>query len=474
MRFKRFSEIFGEDCGLSREEPLLIGFSGGPDSLALLHALHQVGANVVVAHLDHGLRPESAQEARQAEVIASSYGFPRFTERAEISAFAERHSMSIEEAARELRYGFLFRVAEEQGAQAVAVAHNADDQVETVLMHLLRGAGPRGLRGMSMRLLPNPWSETIPLVRPLLSFWRQEILEYCEANGLQPLQDLSNLDTTFFRNRLRHELLPQLDQISPGIKLRLRQTADLLRDESEVVDRLADEAWARCLSSHDHAYIRLHRGAFLDEPLALQRILLRRAAEMLRPDLRDLDYAAVRRALDLVGQPVSAPQDWAIGLYLLNEGEYFWVADWEADLPVDWPQAPAQGVHLEVPAAVELNLGWRFELQEAVPVRSKAEQNQDPFEAWLDRDRVGDDLVLRRRHPGDRIQPLGMDDGSLKLADFMVNEKMPKRARDGWPLLCKNGEIIWMPGYRLAHPYRLRDDTNRAIHVSLQRSNGRV
>lgn len=472
MNFAGLAKILKEDCRLSSNSSLVLGFSGGPDSLALLHALRQEDAHVLVAHLDHGLRPVSAQEAHRAERIASDYGFPFFSERADVTDYARRHSMSIEEAARELRYEFLFRVASEHGGQAVAVAHNADDQVETVLMHLLRGAGPRGLRGMSLHSLPNPWSETISLVRPLLGYWRHEILGYCKAHRLQPILDQSNLDTTYFRNRLRHELLPQLERISPGVKQRLHQTADLLAAEGEIVEAFTGLAWKRCLGELDEDFIQLNLPAVLDEPLALQRLVLRRAGETLRPDLRDLDYAAVQRALEFVKQPTGAPRDWLSGLCLLVEGDYLWIADWGADLPIDWPQAPANEIHLEVPASIALNHKWRLEVREAADFRS-ATSNNDPFQAWLDKDRVGDELVLRRRRPGDRFQPLGLESGSQKLADFMINEKLPARSREGWPLLCKGDEIIWVPGYQLAHRYRLQVESQRVLHVRLGRFNGR-
>lgn len=473
MKFKDLGRILYKNCQLDPGAPLVLGFSGGADSLALLHALHEEGADVLVAHLDHGLRPESAQDARQAKTLASGYGFPFSSERADIAGYANQHSMSIEEAARELRYEFLFRVAGEHGAQAVAVAHNADDQVETVLMHLLRGAGPRGLRGMSARSLPNPWSGAIPLVRPLLGFWRREILDYCQANGLHPIQDQSNQDKTYFRNRLRHELIPQLQELSPGAKLRLHQTGELLADEAEVIEALVESEWARCLRKRSHDFVQLDREVFQAEPLALQRLLLRRAAEELRPGLRDLDYDAVRRALDLAAHPHSAPRDWVAGLCLFVEGNRFWVADWEADLPVDWPQAPPKELHIEAPANLELNHNWRLELREDGDLQNAA-SNSDPFQDWLDQECVGDELVLRSRRPGDRFQPLGLEGGSQKLADFMINEKLPRRARETWPLLCKGDDIVWVPGYRLAHPYRLRRNSRRALHVRLLRSNGRA
>jgi len=474
MPFESLDLVLRLDCQLDSAQPLVLGFSGGPDSLALLHALYERGYRLLVAHLDHGLRPESGEDARAAEKVASSLGLPFFSERADVAAAAKGQGVSVEEAARHLRYVFLFRIAEGENAQAVAVAHNADDQVETVLMHLLRGAGSAGLRGMQPRLLPNPWSTQIPLVRPLLSIWREEILEYCEANGLQPLQDPSNLDQTYFRNRLRHALLPMLDHVAPGVKTRLHHSSELLAADHALIERLTAQAWQRCLSQKGADYLLIDRKAFLSEPLALQRGLLRFCFAELRPQNRDLDFETTQRALSAIQDGASTAGDWCAGLYLFVEGERIWIADWAAALPFEWPQARIHAKPLEVPANLELNPPWRLQLTEvssAKAVLSQAQANRDAFQAWLDLDHTGDELTLRRRLPGDYFQPLGMARGTMKLSDFMINEKMPPRARAGWPLLCKGEEIIWIPGYRLAQPYRLLPQSRRALHVHLARQN---
>jgi len=463
--------VLHQVCAVDPHQTLVVGFSGGPDSLALLHALRAVDQPLIAAHLDHALRPESAEEAEQAGQVAAGFGVPFFSERVDVAASAEERGLSVEEAARELRYGFLFRVAGQYGAPAVAVAHTADDQVETVLMHLLRGAGPAGLRGMASRLLPNPWSKQIALVRPLLRTWRQEILDYCAAHGLQPVQDPSNQDSTFFRNRLRQELIPQVESLSPGFRRRLWQSADLLAADYEVLTSLAEEAWRRCLARRGEEYLELARSSFMAEPLSLQRAILRRALAELRPLQRDVDFGNVQRALDLILSPeTTASADWLAGLHVLIEEDSVWIADWAATLPAGWPQSPERAVHLEIPLELALNAGWRLQAQEVSQAGNGAWETDSTFQARLDLNKVGEELVLRRPRPGDRFQPLGLEHGSLKLSDFFINEKLPRRARAAWPLLCRGEEIVWVPGYRLAHPYRLRMDSRRVLQLRLEKS----
>jgi len=214
------NSILREKCLITPGELVVTGVSGGPDSLCLMDLLHKLGYRVIVAHLDHRLRPESEDEAQRVKKMAAESGLPFVRESKDIETFSRQRGLSLEEGARLARYQFLFREAEKIRAAAVMVGHTADDQVETVLMHLLRGAGLPGLTGMSHRSLPNAWSEKIPLLRPLLGVWREAIWEYLNDQGLNPSLDPSNLDERIFRNRLRHELIPYLETFNP----RLRQS----------------------------------------------------------------------------------------------------------------------------------------------------------------------------------------------------------------------------------------------------------
>lgn len=475
MKLQGLAKVLRDDCALNPRDRLILGVSGGPDSLALLHALHSLGYRPVVAHLDHALRPESAQDAQAVKKQAEALDLPFRGRRADVAARARKASKSIEEAAREERYRFLFALAEEASAPAVAVAHTADDQVETVLMHLLRGAGSAGLSGMETRSLPNPWSERIPLVRPLLGIWRSEIEAYCQEKDLKPLVDASNLDITYFRNRLRHALIPDLQSYNPEIKRALYQTAEVLRADRGLLENLAEGAWQAVLRRQGDGYLGLSRRGLLEQPLALQRMLLRRAFAVLRPAARDLDFESVQRALQSLERKTSSSrQDWAAGLYHLVEGELFWLANWDAELPADWPQlSPRVELRLELPAVLDLDKGWRLSAKpvpDAASIRARALGNQDPFQAWLDFEHTGGQLTLRTRRPGDRFQPLGLESGSQKLADFMINARMPERARAAWPLVCRESEILWVPGLRIAHPYRLVPDTASALHLRVNQS----
>lgn len=449
---------------LERLEPgklLVLGFSGGPDSAAALHALHAAGWPLLAAHLDHGLRPESAGEAQAAAAVAAGYGVGFASQRVDVAALAAMNGQTIEEAAREARYAFLFGLAREHNAQAVVVAHNADDQAETILMHLLRGAGPQGLQGMPDIWLPNPWSESVALVRPLLSTSRQAVLAYCEAHQLAVLHDPSNEDPAFFRNKVRHELLPRMEQFAPGVKGRLIQTGELLAAEEAVLQAAAQGAWRRSLMAAGPGYVGLQRFALQAEPLALQRRVLQRAARLLRPQGAELSFALVEQARHAL-QGEGGPYDWFDRLVILAEGERLWLAERSAQLPALWPQV-SQDMHLETPAVVALGEGWTLRLAERTAAAGAA---GDVYETWLDAERTGAELILRRPRPGDRM---ALASGSQKLSDVFINAKLPQRARAAWPLLCKGDEVVWAPGLRLAHGYAAKAG-QPALHARVIKS----
>lgn len=251
------------------------------------------------------IRYEANEDALAVEEIAAKYDVPFTLGVGSVQDYALANNLSVEEAAREMRYRFLFDQAEFHEAQAVVVGHNADDQTETVLMHLLRGAGLDGLTGMVFCSIPNPWSDIIPLVRPLLGVWRSEIDAYCADHDLTPVIDASNADTIFFRNRLRHQLIPELETYVPGIRNRLWRTAALLTDDRLVLDELTNAAWEDFVVQINACFIVINPISFNHHSLGLQRRLIRKAFSHLRPGARNVDFAMVQRVLDFAYEPTA-------------------------------------------------------------------------------------------------------------------------------------------------------------------------
>jgi len=475
MDLDQLHQIIQDYCGLKYDQNILVGVSGGPDSLCLLNVLVGLGYRVVVAHFNHGLRVQAGEDALFVESQASKMGLRFILGEMDVAGYARTHKLSIEEAARQVRYHFLFEQAKQINAQAVAVAHNANDQVETVLMHLLRGAGLSGLKGMSYQGFMDEWSLSIPLVRPLLDVWREEILDYCETQGLHPVIDSTNFNTNYYRNRLRHELIPYLENYNPQIKEVIWRMAQTLAGDQQVMAEVVEENWSRCCRQNGDGFVEMALGEVRNVSKALQRQLIRQAIGTLRPFLRDIDYWAAERAITFINNPARSGQvDLVSGLRLFIEQDRLFLAEKDARiLDPDWPQMPIGGrLTLACPGEVQIGGDWLLTCEISVN-RQPDEINlfcSDPMQAWLDAQTLSFPLIVRTRQPGDRFQPLGMQGHSLKLSDFWINEKLSGRARPDWPLVCSGDQIVWIPGFRPGHPFRVSPGTSQLAHLRLART----
>jgi tRNA(Ile)-lysidine synthetase-like protein len=355
---------------LARGGTVVVGVSGGPDSLCLLHVLHRLredyGIELHVAHLDHRIRAvESKDDAAFVARLAEEWGLPATIEAHDVPQLARESKLAIEEAARQARYSFLARVAQAVGAHRIAVGHNADDQTETIVMHWLRGAGLAGLRGMlpqtdlgEMRL-EAAWPDHPPLdlqlIRPLLEIPRAEIEAYCRQHGLQPRFDRSNLDTTYYRNRLRHELLPYLESYNPNIREVVRRSAQVIGDDYSFLQAELERIWPVVVSSESEEVITFDLECWRALSTSQQRSTLREAVHRLRRSLRNINWIHIENALLALrdkpaGTRVTLPQ----GLMLAIGYHDFTVAD-EGYVPeVDWPLLLAKSLPLAVPGVTEL------------------------------------------------------------------------------------------------------------------------
>jgi tRNA(Ile)-lysidine synthase len=463
-----------EKCGLTKGQPILLGVSGGADSLALMHGLDVLGYDVVVAHVDHGLRAESLQEADFVRLLAESRGLPFYSQRVDVQRVAETQAESIEEAARNVRYHFLFEQARRYQCQAVAVGHHADDQVETVLMHLMRGAALPGLTGMPYRRLMPLWDKKIPLVRPLLGIWRDEIDAYIEEIGQKPCDDRSNLDTTYHRNRIRHELIPVLKTHNPQIKTIIWRMADVLREEEQFLGEITEQTFDDCQQSRTDAHIILTLSKFNGLSKALRRRVLRHAIAQLCPDVRDVGFEVIERGVTFTQEAASGGEiDLVARLQLALVDDVLMINTRNVELPdLGQPSllsVDEQGV-LDLGHPLYLRFGQRIEaslLEERPKNLMAAVKVLSPDEAWLDYDRLNLPLAVRTRQEGDRFKPLGMGGQSQSMQDFFVNHKVAEPFRSQWPLVISEDQIAWVVRIRPSEAFKIRNTTQRILRLRL-------
>ena len=473
MQEKTYNTLLNR-CFYVAGDKLLVGVSGGPDSIALLHLLHSKAMPLIVAHLDHGLREDSRSDFLAVQNLSQHFGLVFRGDKVDTNRYAKKHKLTIEEAARELRYRFLFTEAKRNNCSAVVVGHTADDQVETILMHFLRGAGLDGLAGMEYRSLTH-WDVKLPLLRPLLGVWRTEILEYCEENNLSPRFDRSNLDTTYFRNRVRHDLLPQLNEFNPNIKEILWKTANTLGEDKKVLEGVTKDVLKKIITESGDGFCCMDTAAFLNLQTGLQRKVLKRCYSELRPEIRDIGYELIEKGLQLLRKPPkSKSADLFGGLNLWIGDDWFMLFDKNLRLfPHIGPQMRQDiRYQLHIPGEQKLEGGWVMIIEPIDPDQiglEKVYDNESNMTAFVDSKSCSEPFLLRTRIPGDRFSPLGMAGKTTKLSDYMINVKMPEIVRDTWPVLKSGGDIIWVPGYQISEEFRVTSKTTEILKFTLLR-----
>lgn len=451
------------------ESTLVVGVSGGADSLALLHILYRLASSLTIhlhaATFDHRLRGEvSAEETRFVQQTAAEWGIPITKGETDVSALAKQRKMSIETAARAARYTFLAEVARQVGAERIAVAHHADDQAETVLLHLLRGSGIAGLAGMALQA-PLPGHPELILVRPILHITRSEIDSYCQDNNLHPREDATNTDLTYLRNRLRHETLPYLQMLNPQIARALTQLANIAAVENDYMEAAVQHIRQNSLILTTDGRVSIEREKFSALHPALQRRLLAWAAEQIAGTKQDIAYVHIVAAAAVAQRGrLGAVSELPGGLRLRVDYEAIVVE--YADMLLPETNLPLLNENEEIPVNIPgttiLPGGWQL-------IAALTPEAETQIRLVIPK---GSPAVLRTRHTGDRFAPLGLDGHTQKISRWMVNHKLPHQLRDQLPLLVINGEIAAVytgETWTISHQYAVRDSDQNNVYFHFRR-----
>jgi tRNA(Ile)-lysidine synthase len=446
---------------------VVVGVSGGADSLALLHILNRIKGDIIcelhVATLDHGLRGDAgAADAQFVVDTAQSWGLTVTMERIDVPVLARTSSLGIEAVARRARYEFLARVAHQQDASIIVVAHNADDQAETVLMHILRGSGSDGLGGMhpSMPLLFDP---ELTLIRPLLSIKRAEIDTYCTESELNPRQDVTNKDTSYLRNRIRHEILPALKEINPQFDRGLVQLAEIMRAESDTLGRLFHEHIDEAVSVTPNR-VSLVLSLFLGLDIALKRRFIRWAGEQIQGVVKtsEISFQHIEAALEIIEQGETGKRASLPGRLQVRRGySRLYVEMINAPIESEAPLlAEGEIVEIAVPGVTPFGEGWELVVDE---VRNY----QEGVYLFIP---IGGQVHLRGRQVGEEFSPNQIQQ-SLK--NWMINNKVPSELRSRVPLIIVNdtiASVIWGMLWRRASRGAGDKGTQHGFHFSVRRN----
>ena len=380
---------------------VIVGVSGGADSVTLLHVLHRLGFNMTAAHLNHSIRGAEADgDEAFVKELCTKLGIECVTSKTDVPALAKEKGISFEMAAREARHEF-FRsnVKRQKSKVVVALAHHADDQLETFFLRAARGTGPSGLGGMR----PFQGLENLQLCRPMLGIRRSEIFQWLETEGIEWREDASNADESIPRNRVRHQILPTLGEINECAAKNILRTMEILRDEENRPERAAARREAR-------DWLIEHGGT--------------------------PSFDAIEQLIEFSARTDGTTFLDLEGLRIVNEYG-------------------------------ELNVGQASSLfhRESVRMEEGVGILRGKWEASVSLEKIdGREVTVRTAEPGDRMNPYGME-GFKKLQDIFTDLKIPKAQRENWPVVECGGEIIWLPGYRIAQGWQLFRDTEPALHL---------
>jgi tRNA(Ile)-lysidine synthase len=452
----KFLETVKEYELLSSGDRVLVAVSGGVDSTALLHLLHSVkeeyGLTLQVAHLNHLLRKGDAElDVKYVQETSSRLKIPLTIEACDVSALAKEKKKGLEVTARQVRYDFFERVAERMGANKIAVGHTADDNVETFLMRLLRGAGLKGLCGITPK--------RGKIIRPLIKNWRKEIEEYVGSLKLVPRRDYTNYESKYLRNRVRMKLISQLRLYNLNIKEIILQTILLLTKDSEYLEGKSEEILEEMILASGQSSLSIEVEGLKGLEESIKGRVVRSAIERIKGDLSEISYVHVHDVLEKLNNTEAWELHLPGGTYLSGNREAITVS---LEKPVA-REGRAFHYVMNIPGVVNIcELGK--ELRASLVPGAETGAGQDL--AFVDYTALGKKIIVRSRRDGDKFNPLGMK-GSKKIQDLMVDEKIPAEARDSVPIIESGGKIVWVAGLRMDERAKVTSKTKKVVKLEL-------
>lgn len=437
---------------LKENERVLIGFSGGPDSTALLFALHQLRdilkVKLIALHINHQIRGKSALKDECFCIeFCKKLKIPIVIKRVSVKEYALQNKLSIEEAARTLRYQKLLEIAKQRKCDKIALGHHANDNTETVLLNLTRGSGLTGLAGIP------PTREIV--IRPLIEITRQEIIDYLKANHLKYCHDLSNLELGFRRNFIRHGVIPKLEKINPSLHTTLIKTSIILRDIEQGIEEITENAIKNVVRKSNRKRIELDIKNLLN-----YNILVRR--EIIKAMLPRYDFKMIDNVLSLIDKPsgkeIHLSDNWVAyrdyDKLIISKRENQSLHEYQI-----WPIDLNSVNYIK-----ELNLSVITKISKITAI-DKQKLNDQSY-AVFDKQAVNLPLLIRLRKEGDRFTPYHGKE--MKLKDFLINNKISSEIRNRLPILCDQNYILWLIGLRRSNHALVNKKTKEVIVIEVK------
>lgn len=438
---------------ISPGDRVVLGISGGADSVCLFFLMLEyrklVPFDLAVVHVNHGIREDAGDDAVYVERLCSEQGIPFQLVQADVRSYAESERISEEDAGRRVRYQAFSDLLNTWSGNKIAVAHNADDRAETMLMHLLRGSGLRGLRGIE--------AVRGNIIRPLLCLERKEIEQYLIDRGIQWQTDSTNLEDDYTRNRVRHHVIPEMQEVAPNCVQQMCRTADMLSETEEYLQQQTADALQSCIISVENDRVETEVAAVTAYPNILRRRMILDILEQLSPTGKDIGQIHVEDVLKLYAETGNRQVDLPFGIRVCRSyGRVIF----------------SQGQNMVPDKRLPILSYDVYEDRNTFPDWRNLENK---YTKWLSYDKMvectdGAYPELRFRKTGDFIHLSDGKGGVIRksIKDFMIDLKIPKEFRDSVPLLAAGDEIIWVIGYRINELYKITETTNRIVRIQLE------
>lgn len=436
-------------------DKIVVGLSGGPDSVCLLHILStlkdEFNLEIYSAHVNHMIRGDEAfRDEKYSKELSESLGIKHFVKRIKVEEFAKENKMTCEEAGRFVRYRFFDEILKEVSGNKIALAHNMNDNAETILMNIIRGTGTLGLVGI-------PVKRDNKYIRPILCLTREEIERYCSENNLNPKIDSTNNETIYTRNKVRLELIPYIkDNFNSNIIENLNRLSKIVKEEEDYFNCVVNDL-LKTYSNNNKFKIEI----FNKQHIAIKRRLIRTIIEKTFGNLKGIEQKHIDDCIELIeknetGKYIVLPHDLCCrieyGNFIIEKLKNDDLIDYEYKLKI-----PGEIFIKEINAHIQTNV-----LENLNNVKDNA------FIKYYDYDKIGNDIVIRNRRQGDFLF-LTESGGRKKLKDLLIDNKVPRDERDRIPLIAKGSEIVWVIGMRNSPKYRVKDETKKILKISIKR-----
>ena len=445
---KKVLEFIRKNKLVKKGNSVVLGVSGGADSICMLKLLSdlqkRLGISLYVLHINHMIRGEEAdQDAAFVKKICTKFKVPHRVINVDVPALAEREGLSEEEAGRYVRYDEFSKYAYEVGATKIAVAHNSNDNAETVLMNLARGTGIKGLGGIPpKREMEDANGNVVEVIRPILCLSRKEIEDYLKENEIEYRNDSTNDSTDYTRNKIRLEIMPLLENINDNAMQNITNASNELADTSDYIEKDVDEAYEEFVSEEDGKMF-LSDESFAIDPIVLTGVI-RKMIENIAGKLKDITRIHVGDVVSLsekqVGKKIDLPYS------IVAEREYEGISMFSES-----NETESETKNKEVIISFEEDDFDRTSIEEL------------KYTKWLDYDKI-DDVVVRTRQKGDYIVIDG-DGATKKLKKYFIDEKIPRRERDEVLLVADGNHILWVVGYRISEDVKVKPDTKKVVKL---------